>query len=469
METLSRRELLRLMGISSVAAVIAACQPKTVEVEKVVKETVEVEKIVKETVIVEKEAATAAPAQKVKIVYWDWWSMTAGASGEMFEYLPKGFAEVEPDIELEMRNVPFAEYFRAFLAAHAAGDVPDVMHSSVDWGRALYDRGAILELTERMEITPSMNVDQFLPGALFQQRKEGKQYGVPGEGPDHDTILYNKAYFEEAGLPSEREEVLQWDWNDFTEAAEALTKRDASGQIARSGFLVAVPTHHHLAFWAGCQGGAFYKTDETGVAFQDNNAAVDGLSWWKDLLDRVSQPIGPERQDFNQFLQGTTAMAMGGPWNYVGIMDGAPDMEWSAMLIPKKPVPNGQMSSAVWNNMLAIPSKGKHPDAGWKLLTYWCGLDFMLERLRIGSWMAPRKDFYDTAEYKAAKEQLPVIENVALAPAVGTSVAFIENEAIQVTINPILQGVMLGEIEPQAAVDEMVQKCDEILAKAGYA
>jgi multiple sugar transport system substrate-binding protein len=387
----------------------------------------------------------------------------------MFEALPAAFAEAEPDIELELQNVPFGEYFTKFLAAHAAGDVPDVMHSSVDWGRAFFDRGAIFDLTPWIETTPSMGQDQFLPGALYQATKGAAQYGVPGEGPDHDTIFYNQAYFAEAGLPTEREEVMKWTWTDFTEAATALTVRDASGQVTRSGFLVPVPGHHQVAFWAGCQGGSFYNADETGVAFHENNAAVDGLNWWLELQEKASQPLTPERQDFQQFLQGTTAMAMSGPWDFVTIGDQAPDLQWSAMLVPAKPVDNGQISTSIWNNMLVMPSKAQNQDAAWALLTYWCGLDWMLKRLEIGSWMAPRKDFYETPEYQQALEKMPVLANVPLASEVGTSVAFIENTAIQATINPILEAVMIGERDPESAVAEMVEKCEEILAKAGYA
>ena len=410
-----------------------------------------------------------SPAQEgATITYWDWWSMTAGPSGRMFEALPSAFAEVEPTIQLELQNVPFDEYFTKFLAAHAAGDVPDVMHSSVDWGRSFFDRGAILDLTPFIETTPSMARDQFLPGALHQATKGAAQYGVPGEGPDHDTIFYNVDYFAEAGLPTELEEVMNWTWSDFTEAATTLTVRDANGQVSRSGFLVPVPGHHQMAYWAGCQGGSFYNEDETGVAFHENNAAVDGLNWWLELQEKASQPLTAERQDFQQFLQGTTAMAQSGPWDFVQIAEQSPDLNWSAMLIPAKPGENGQISTSIWNNMLVMPAKAQNQEAGWSLLTYWCGLDWMLQRLEIGSWMAPRNDFYETAEYQQALEGMPVLANVPLASEVGTSVAFIESTAIQATINPILEAVMLGERDPESAVAEMVEKCNEILAKAGY-
>jgi peptide/nickel transport system substrate-binding protein len=52
---ISRREFLRTGALTAAGLAAAACAPKTVIVEKTVKETVEVEKVVKETVVVEKE------------------------------------------------------------------------------------------------------------------------------------------------------------------------------------------------------------------------------------------------------------------------------------------------------------------------------------------------------------------------------------------------------------------------------
>ncbi len=52
--SITRRELLRYAGLASAAGLLAACQPKVVEVTKVVEK--EVEKVVKETIVVEKKS-----------------------------------------------------------------------------------------------------------------------------------------------------------------------------------------------------------------------------------------------------------------------------------------------------------------------------------------------------------------------------------------------------------------------------
>ena len=73
---LCRRDFLRLGAAAATGAILAACQPKVVEVEKVVTKEVEkvvtkeVEKIVKETVVVEAPPVPAAEA-KFELEHWN--------------------------------------------------------------------------------------------------------------------------------------------------------------------------------------------------------------------------------------------------------------------------------------------------------------------------------------------------------------------------------------------------------------
>jgi len=68
--SITRRELLRYLGIGSAGLGLAACQPKVVEVEKEVTKVVEVEKIVEQTVVVEKEVAKPAATGPIPILFW---------------------------------------------------------------------------------------------------------------------------------------------------------------------------------------------------------------------------------------------------------------------------------------------------------------------------------------------------------------------------------------------------------------
>ncbi|MFZ1756338.1 MAG: extracellular solute-binding protein [Caldilineaceae bacterium] len=463
-QKLSRRRFLALSAVSVGAGVLAACaSPASAPSAPAPAAS-------------EGQAAEAAPAVAPQTVaYWDWWGPSGSAvNAALFERLPVALQEYDSSLELDYQNVPFGEYFRKFLAAHAASDVPDVMHSSVYWARDFFDKGALADLTPNIEITPDLARDQFIEGALLQAVKGPAQYGIPGEGPDSNQIFYNIDLFEEAGVTTDAEEIAGWDWADFTAAAKELTKMDGD-DVVQSGFMVGTPDAQMLSVWASCHNVGFYSHDgnglESGIGFNEKDAAVNGLHWFLDLLyeTRVSQPIAPERQDWAQFQQGAAAMASSGPWQYGRLSADIPDLNWSTMLWPSAPVEGGKQGTAVWNNMLVSPSRAQNPDVGWKFLEFWCGLDWMKERLAIGDWMAPRKDFYEIAEFKARLAELPILAMVPVASAAGTPLVYIQQSALDEAIRPVMEAVILREQEPEAAIEELVAVGNEIMAKAGYA
>lgn len=453
----SRRSFLRLSATSVGVGLLAACAPQATPGAS------------------STDGGGPAAPETTTITYWDWWGPAGSAANKaLFDRLPEALQEAQPHLELNYQNVPFGEYFVKFLAAHAAGDTPDVMHSSVYWARDFYDKGALSDLKPFVDVTPDLAQDTFIEGSLGQATKGPIQYGIPGEGPDSSLIFYNVDMFEEAGVTTDAAEIANWDWNDFTEAAKALTKIEGD-EVVQSGFLVGTPTAQTLSIWASCHGGAFYSKGgdgtENGVGFNENDATINGLHWFLDMLheSRVSQPIGPERQDWNQFMQGTTAMAGSGPWAFGRLNADVPDLNWSAMVYPAAPVTGGQRGTAVWNNMLVMPSKSASPEAGWDFLEFWCGLDWMKERLAIGDWLSPRKDFYETTEYKQRFEELPILSLVPEASALGTPLVYIQQSALDNAIRPVLEAVILQAEEPEVAVPALVEECNEIMAKAGYA
>jgi len=107
----SRRGFLRLAATATAGTLLAACQPKVVEVtrevERVVQETVVVEgtpqvveKVVKETVIVKEEAKAAAESEKVVRVLLSSWAV-----GEIpFDTAAREFNEANPGVKVQIQT-----------------------------------------------------------------------------------------------------------------------------------------------------------------------------------------------------------------------------------------------------------------------------------------------------------------------------------------------------------------------------
>ena len=205
--SLSRRKFIRAGIVASGgvigAAALAGCGEtqiveviKEVPVDRVVTQIVE--KVVVQEKIVERVVTAEAMGPKEvtgTIEYWDWWNPTSGIETKnWFEWLKADFEAQNPAAKIEFQFVPFGnEYVQKFQAAAAAGNPPDIMHSSIVWGRDFFDLGTLDTFNDFIKTDPEMAMNKFLDGALFYNQKEGKIYGIPMEGPDSRVLFWDKA------------------------------------------------------------------------------------------------------------------------------------------------------------------------------------------------------------------------------------------------------------------------------------
>lgn len=155
-EKLSHRRLLRVAGLTAAATLVAACQPRVVEVEKVVKETVIVEK----EVVVEKPAK---PAEVTTVKFQTSW-FTGSQPGQpaVWPAIIEAFEEKNPDIKIDWVEVAPAP--EDVMTAVAAGTAPDVYHwytGDLDI-QQLAPRGVLMPLDDMIDAS-DINMDDYVP------------------------------------------------------------------------------------------------------------------------------------------------------------------------------------------------------------------------------------------------------------------------------------------------------------------
>ncbi|MBC7239720.1 MAG: twin-arginine translocation signal domain-containing protein, partial [Chloroflexi bacterium] len=134
-KTFKRRDFIRAAAVAATGVLAAACQPKVVEVEKVVKETVlvagtpqvvekTVKEVVKETVVVEKKVEVP---KGVKIQMYHAWHRAI--AGPVIEPMVREFEQTHPGIFIALTGAVPAELGPMIMAAVAAGTPP-----SITWG-----------------------------------------------------------------------------------------------------------------------------------------------------------------------------------------------------------------------------------------------------------------------------------------------------------------------------------------------
>ena len=394
---MSRRAMLKALGMAAGGAVLASCAAPTPQViEKVVKETVQVEKVVKETVQVEKavekvvekvveKQVTAVPAPKglVKIRFGTW----ANIFDELIDAFNKRYAG---KIQVEKAITPYPGYNQKLLTQMAAGTAPDV-----NWIQFAYWFSTV----NKDVFAP---LDALLTGAkadlagLAADPKtwsswNGKIYGVPAHVAAPFSPLYNKELFTKAGVPEPK--YAEWTLDDLTAAATAVRK------LGQDYWGVTVPGVTFTFSEIFSAGGRIINADETKCLVTSDE--VRGV--WQSMVDwRQKLQIAPTPQQAQALgQQAFSSGKLGIAWLPTGDWDSfkawtkgaSGEIPASTTLTPLSP-PGKKRISAGQAHPLALPKLGKNIPEGFEFLRYSLWED---EAIRIITAKIPGQ--YNLAKY----------------------------------------------------------------------
>jgi len=203
---MTRRQLLRMGTMGAAVAMLAACQPKIVEVEKIVKETVVV-----------KEASGA----KTTLVF----SPRTGPPAEVFKPY---FEEKYPNIDL--RWEVGAGDIRQRLTAHMmAGDAPDV------FGTCCQDSVFFIQQGQCLSLQPFMDREDYDLGDFHQQQFKswtlnGEIYAIPSYTGTY-ALYYNQDMFDEAGIDAPPANWGELSFEDYHQMLLKVAKPDADPKV----------------------------------------------------------------------------------------------------------------------------------------------------------------------------------------------------------------------------------------------
>jgi multiple sugar transport system substrate-binding protein len=476
--SISRRKALRALalagGSGAAVAVLAGCGEtqivevvKEVPVEKVVTQVVEKAVVQEKIVTVPVAMREETPKRdNVTIVMQSWWSPSIGLPFQAWDEHIRTFTKTSPWVKIEVQYVPWSDMIKKYLAGVAAGDVPDVFHSSIAFARDLWDQGTLEELSEYIKTTPDMAESTFMSATTPYRNAQGKWFALPWEGFDGRALYYNVEHFEEAGLDPDFESTKLWDWDGLLEASQKLTQRDGD-KVTRSGFLIIRPHMEYFCSWLYCQDANFYGPGETKVAFNQNDAAKNMVDWHLAALNdhNISIPIVAERPDVNLFQQGQASIAQNGHWAISKMRTDVPNLKFDLMAIPKGPS-GSKMRTVAFTNLHALPTKAKYKDDAWDFMAWQAGLEQQIKKLQLMDFPSPRLDFYQTNEWKIQTTKVPQLKNLPTMLEDGGAWPFVRFSEVNNTYTPIMEGMMIGQREVDVGLAEMETSINEILGKA---
>ena len=457
--TISRRDMLKLLGVGSAGLALTHCAPRTI----VETQQVEVTREVQATVIVrETVEPPTAPLEEGEL------TMLLCCSGpediEFRERWNTGWALSHPGITVVQDVVPAGQnYFEKLQTLFAAGTAPDLYDMWEGYIQPYAANGVLLNMDPFFDADPVVAKKDLVPAAFDGGSWQDSVYAFcQGFMPGPISLYFNVDHFDEAGLEYP---TADWSWDNLREAAKALTDV-ANNRWGLTYSLWFVP----WLYWVWSNGGDLFNEDETKCALTEP-AAYEALQYWADmvLVDQNTLPSaeaqalqGPN----NAFQTGMVSMYLGNCWD-VGGFEAATEasgFNWKSVLSPKANNGNRVWYEHFW--CWGIWPGTDQPNAAWLYAR-----DFILDQVnQFAQPMVPPLfqllDGFDT-ERNRQLGYAPLIE-LATQPGLlrypGAGEKF---DKISQLVQAEIDLVFIGEKTAEQAAEAACPLVDEELARQG--
>jgi len=338
---LSRRQFLRLAGMTAAGGALAACRPPQAQ-------------------------PTALGGGKIQLVYQDW---RTDWFPPMAQQMLDQFHATHPNIRVFYTLDPPSETFDAkMLADFKAGTAPDVFQGCCTFFPVWAQKDYALDLRPYVQADLDRATIQDWDPVQYRAffTRDGKQYGLP-KYHGALALYYNKDLFDQykVDYPSE-----SWNHDDYLAAMRRLTHdRDGDGKTDLWGSMIDISWDRlqvHVNGW----GGHFVDPNDPTRSLMAEPPAMQALEWirarmWADRVMPTSldvQKMGTR----DAFVAGRLAMVEDGSWALKAILSGA-NFRVGVAPFPAGPARRATLATT---DGFGIYAGTRYPDAAWELLRF---------------------------------------------------------------------------------------------------
>lgn len=409
-------------------------------------------------------ASSSRPSGRVE--FFDWWLPTLSPlQAAWFKFVKQDFEQKHPGVTLDLQFIDGSSAVRDKLRTTIAADTPPTAsHLSMIFSRAMWDAGLLEDLTPYVAKTPDVAMSTFLDQALVYNQKGGKVFGIPMEGPDADCLFYNKRHFAEVGLDPSPTKTFTWTWNDLLNAGTKLTKGSADA-VERRGLRLAPLGMDAVTAWLYTNGSSWTTPDQMKVAF-NTAPGIQTVEYLLDMNRRFPDPpnVAGLTAD-RQFADQKTSIVTQGNYSVHSVRGAAPDVDFDMMPFPKGPAGKSP-ASKVWMNQVVMPRNAKGKDLGWLFMAYYSGKETIARRMPILNRMGPRKDFFESNEFKEEAKKVPVLAQAPRVAALAGARPFLMFDEMNAIAGTVFGKITRGEIGGRDGLDQAEQEINRVLATA---
>jgi multiple sugar transport system substrate-binding protein len=363
--SLSRRDFLRLTGVTLAAVAAGACVAPAPAPAPAAAPAATQPAAAPTAASAAPTAAPAASQATLRVGHW--W-------GDAFNDAIALFGKTHPNITVKNEVSPWDGYHDKLPTQIAAGNAPDVNFMDSGYFGVMLPQGVALSLNEYLKSDQDIKPDKWAIDPAVDTGYGGTAYGVPQWHPDSANIVVNLDLFDKAGIKAPAygsADFMKLDWDKFVEAAKALTKQTSDGKFEQwglGGVGRAVWSPHRDMVWTN--GGEFFDDTSamkpTKALFTDPKF-VEAWQWLVDLDLKHHVATKPEDEAAmgaeGPYLSGKVGMTW--MWNLYGTMKKAP-FKWTVIAPPFK----GLRPNKYGGNSWTISSATKNQQPAWEFVKW---------------------------------------------------------------------------------------------------
>lgn len=340
--------------------------------------------------------ATTAPAsvpatqvatshEPVTITYWDVASqhpLDTVSKNMISEFMAK-----YPWITVQESQIPNAQYFTKVDTATAGGTAPDVLwvdHTVVP------KYGFYKTIIPLDSLLPANYEDDFYPSTVQDSTYNGQIWAIPLH-QSSEEIIYNQDIIDAAGLTPPNSFDNPWTFDQFRQALEKVTKKNADGSVQTWGFL----TNYALSVynwepWIMAQGGTLMDpTLSTFTGYVNSDATIKAATWFANLF--VDQ-LAPVETTPDMFPNGKVAFWQSNPIGINDIKNRFPNFKFGVMPMPCDKT--CAVDSGQWE--IGISSQSKQVEADWLFIDFLTNQAGQTEWVTQTGYLPARKSVYNS-------------------------------------------------------------------------
>jgi sn-glycerol 3-phosphate transport system substrate-binding protein len=421
-------------------------------------------------------ATSASTGEPVEITMWH---AEVASNLDTLQKLVRRYNSSQNEVRVKLAfQGSDEELMTKLVASLHGGDLPNVIHVAEFHTQRLIDSGAVAPAQEFID-RENYDLSDINEKLIRYYTVGGKLWAMPFSA-SVSMLYYNKITFREVGLDPEKPPK---DLEEVRQVSEKMLKRDAHGNVTRSGIALDI-VGWYLDFTMA-EHGDLYANNENGRNGRATEVLFNGptgqafFQWWHDMVaEGLALNVGRNPTFADTLLavaNGRAGMTLSGSAALRSVLDviklGIEGGEWELGVANEPGVPGGSGLPGLFARALWILNA--HPqeeqEAAWKFVKWFAEPEQQAEWYAGTGWIPANDKAFEMPAAKEVQAQYPQFKTAAdlylAAPSTTAALGALLGPYADIRdiVVRAIEETVLEDKDPVAAVNDAAEEANGLL------